>query len=880
MSYWYEEETDKYYFDADEAYRYESFFPKFLTHVKGELGGQPFELMDWVRHDIIRPLFGVKRKSDGTRRFRVVYCEVPRKNAKFCSVLEKIPTPNGWKLMRDIKEGDEVFAINGEVANVQYVSDILFNQECYRVHFENADPIIVSGDHRWLVWDKNTNQGRRVVDTETLFKNQKAGARGDWRYRVDLPGPLDLPDIPLEVDPYLLGLWLGDGTVGSSRITIGQTDLQHYCEAFKALGYDVDVKHHRSNPRVHVIHPKMGHNNDTFGFALNTTGVLKNKHIPESYFWGSIKQRLSLLQGLMDSDGTCLKTGQCVFTSVTKPLADGVYQLLCSLGYKPSIIKKPSFLNGERKQDHYRVAFFGWSDIPVFRLRRKLERLRDRPQTKIKRKNTGRYETSVRSLVRTIRGVEKIESVPVKCFAIDHPSHCFLVGKDFIPTHNTTVAAGIALAVAFLDHESGSEIYSAAADREQAAICFEIAKHMVENNKILSKMSQTYRRAITIPRTMTSYKVISADASTKHGFNAHCVIFDELHAQPNRDLWDVLLTSVGARRQPIVFAITTAGYDKNSICYEQHNYAKRVMSGEVEDDSFLPVIYGIDDDDDWTSRKAWQKANPALGISIKTEYIERECKKAQEVPTYENTFRRLHLNQWTEQDVRWIQMSVWDECGQELIDPEDLEGMECFAGLDLSATQDLTALVLAFPFENGDVKLLPFFWIPEENLWKRARKDKVPYETWRNQGLLEECPGEVIDYQRIRKKINELHERFNIREIACDRWNAQSLMTELDEQDGFTVVPLSQQMSSMSGPSKELEKLLIGRALHHGNNPILRWCAGNVTVKQDANGNIRPDKEKSTERIDGIVATICALSRAMVHCGPSSVYGGRGLLTL
>lgn len=449
-----------------------------------------------------------------------------------------------------------------------------------------------------------------------------------------------------------------------------------------------------------------------------------------------------------------------------------------------------------------------------------------------------------------------------------------------VPRKNakTTVAAGVALAVMFLDNEPGAEVYSCAGDRDQAAICFDIARQMVSNSPHLDRRAKVYRRAITVPSLMASYKVISADAHTKHGFNAHCVIFDELHTQPNRDLWDVMMTSVGARRQPIVFAITTAGFDKNSICYEMHSYAQRVKSGEVKDDTFLPVIYGASTEDDWKDPEVWARVNPGLGISLRLEHLEQECSKAQELPSYENTFKRLHLDIWTEQETRWLPMDTWNKCVGHVV-PEELKEMPCYAGLDLSSTQDLSALVLIFEVE-GKVKILPYFWIPEEGVHKRVRKDKVPYDVWLREGLLEESPGEVIDYQRIRAKINSLNEIYNIQEIACDRWNAQALMTQLDEEDGFTVVPLTQQMSSLSGPTKELEKLVVSRNLEHGNNPIMNWCAANVTIKMDANGNIRPDKEKSMEKIDGIVALICGLSRWMVHTDASSVYTERGLLTL
>ena len=447
-----------------------------------------------------------------------------------------------------------------------------------------------------------------------------------------------------------------------------------------------------------------------------------------------------------------------------------------------------------------------------------------------------------------------------------------------IPRKNgkSTLSAGIALKLLCADREPGAEVYSAAADRDQARIVFETAKEIVMNSPQLSALCKPYKYSIVVPKTGSSYKVLSAEAYSKHGLNAHGIIFDELHAQPNRELWDVLTTSTGARRQPLVVAITTAGHDHNSICYEQHEYALKVLAGIIEDPTFLAVIFAAGPDDDWRDPRVWAKANPSLGATIKAEYIEAECKRAIEVPGYQNTFRRLHLNQWTEQDVRWLPMDAWDECG-EAFDPADLEGQECFGGLDLALTKDLSALELAFPQDDGTVKVLSYFWVPEENARQRGDRDRVPYPLWIQQGLITATPGNITDFDRIREDIRELGERFNIREIAYDRWRATQLVTQLTG-DGFTMVPLGQGFASLTAPSRELEKLVIGKRLRHGGNPVLRWMASNVAAETDAAGNIKPSKKRSTERIDGIVALIMALSRMIVQPEvPESVYMHRGI---
>ena len=424
----------------------------------------------------------------------------------------------------------------------------------------------------------------------------------------------------------------------------------------------------------------------------------------------------------------------------------------------------------------------------------------------------------------------------------------------------TTLAAGLALYMLYCDGEPGAQVINAAADREQAALCFDAAKTMVEHEPMLDSRSDLFKRSIVVPTTGSAYKVISSEAYSKHGLSCSYIGADELHAWPGRELWDVLNTSTGARRQPLSVVTTTAGFDRHSICFELWDYALKVRDGIVEDPAFLPVIYAADVDDDWKLPTTWRKAHPGLGVSVKEDYFAAECAKAQAMPAYENTFRRLLLNQWTENDVRWLPMDAWDACGQDL---PDLTGATCYAGLDLSTTTDITALVLAFPIA-GTVHLMPFFWVPGESILKRSKKDRVPYDVWQRQGHIEATSGNVLDYDVIRTRINALSEKYRIKEIAIDRWNATHLSTQLSG-DGFEVVGFGQGFASMSAPCKELERRVLGREINHGNNPVLRWMASNVTVTLDAAGNMKADKAKSTERIDGIVASLMALGRVMAN---------------
>jgi phage terminase large subunit-like protein len=452
----------------------------------------------------------------------------------------------------------------------------------------------------------------------------------------------------------------------------------------------------------------------------------------------------------------------------------------------------------------------------------------------------------------------------------------------YIPRKNgkTPFAAGILNLVLFTDREIGAQMYSAAADREQAAYLFRQAKGMVENEPALASRCKIYggvgQRSIVYEAEGSAYKVISSDANTKHGGNSHLVIVDELHAQENRDLVDVLQTSMASqnRKQPLLIFITTADIDRPSICNEKLAYAQRVANGTFPDWAFLPVIYASPSGADWTSPKAWAAANPNLGVSVSREYLERECKRAQESPEYENTFKRLHLNMRTQQAKRWLQLERWDACATR-VDPLELEGQPCHAGLDLSTTTDVTALVMLFDLRGLKIAL-PKFWIPAERAEKRERRDKVPYLTWARQGLLTLTEGDVIDYDVVRADINELGGRYKFQSLGIDRWNATQITSQLTG-DGFNVMGFGQGMKEMSPPSKELERLMLAGELAHGGNPVLRWMAGNIALEQDSAGNIKPCKKRSTERIDGIVALIMAIGMATSGVdGYSQVYRGDG----
>ena len=476
-------------------------------------------------------------------------------------------------------------------------------------------------------------------------------------------------------------------------------------------------------------------------------------------------------------------------------------------------------------------------------------------------------------LIRDIFGIVKPDGN--RQFRTAFVEICKKVGKS-------ELAAAVALYLLYADNEPSAEVYGAAADRQQASIVFDVAKQMVEMSPALMKRSKLMGATKRIVNYSNAgyYQVLSAEVGGKHGFSVSGLVFDEIHTQPNRQLYDVLTKgSSDARQNPLHFIITTAGNDRHSIAYELHTKAVDILEGRRVDPTFYPVVYGLKDDEDWEDEENWYKVNPSLGYTVDIERLRDAYREAKQNPADEITFKWLRCNMWVSSTVAWIPDAIYMR-GNEPIDMDALAGRDCYAGLDLSSTGDITALVLIFPPRNEEEKyvLLPYFWIPEETIPRRVKANSVPYDIWEKQDYIMSTEGNVIHYDFIEKFIIYLSEKYHILEIAVDRWNATQMIQNL-EGEGFTIVPFGQGFSSMSAPTKEFYRLLMEGRIIHGGNPVLRWMAGNVVIDTDPAGNIKVTKAKSKEKIDGIVAAIMALDRCIRQEGQSgSVYDERGLL--
>ncbi len=436
----------------------------------------------------------------------------------------------------------------------------------------------------------------------------------------------------------------------------------------------------------------------------------------------------------------------------------------------------------------------------------------------------------------------------------------------------TTMGAGLAIYMTDFDDEPGAEVYIAATKRDQARICWDELSRMIARTPALRKRFGVIpsRANAHVVETSSKCEALGADSDTLDGLNPSGTLVDELHAHRDRKLVDLLETASGAREQPLQTYITTAGVAGISIYQEIHEYATRVVEGIVDDEEWFVYIARLDPEDDWTDPANYIKANPSLGVTVQLEELVKERDRAIEIPGKQNAFKRLRLNIQTEQVDRWLPVETWDELAIDGLTLDDMQGRKCYAALDLSSTTDVTALGLLFPRDEDDDEdaaqfvFIPCFWVPSVAIVRRGERDRVPYAQWRDGGWLYETEGDVVDQDAVKEFLRSLVDDYNIDvvEVPYDPWNAVKLATEL-QNDGFTPVTVRQGYSSLSAPSKELERLMLSGDLVHDGNPVMRWMVANVAIETDPAGNIKPSKRKSTERIDGVAALVTGLSRAI-----------------
>lgn len=447
-----------------------------------------------------------------------------------------------------------------------------------------------------------------------------------------------------------------------------------------------------------------------------------------------------------------------------------------------------------------------------------------------------------------------------------------------VPRKNgkSTLISGIGLYLLAADMEGGAEVFSAATKKDQAKIVFDDARRMSQRSPVLKNHVSSVQNNLSMEITASKFEPLGADSDTMDGLNVHGALVDELHAHKTRKVWDVLETATGARTQPMIIGITTAGFNRYSICYEQKEYSEKILNKVLNDDSYFSYMSGIDEDDDWSDENTWKKANPNYGISVKADDLERKVSKAKAMPAALNNFLTKHLNVWTSQEEKWISIESWKASAGKL---PKTDGQSCFMGIDLASKTDLTAAVMLFPQEDDSYVVKPHFFIPEEAMYEAIEKQSLPYDVWERDGYLTATPGNVIDYEFLKSYINKMARQYNIEEIAFDPWNSSQIAVDL-QNDGHKLVEVRQGYKSLSEATKELEALVLSKRLIHGDHPVLTWNMDNLVVTTDPAGNIKPDKAKATQKIDGAVAMITGLSRAILSKQGGSIYNVRGIRSL
>lgn len=729
---------------------------------------------------------------------------------------------------------------------------------------------------------KQIKRNNRIYDTRTTKQIFETLHRGDkaCNHSIDMPKAINCEDKKLLIDPYVLGAWLGDGYSASPRIILHKDDIE-IIKQFKKANYTCKqsvIAKQEARESVRMFHIKENtesikrKNSNNFFDNLKDLDLINNKHIPAAYLRASTKQRLSLLQGLMDTDGTINKNGRCISFSTTKEtLRDGVSELLWSLGIKHSIIKRKLSKENAKHKDAYILQFFTFRNIPVFRLKRKLNRMR------LESNNI----MASRSKSIHILDVKRCEPVPMRCISVDSPSKQYLCGRTFIPTHNTTLFSIIGLYMLLADNEPASEVYCCANTKDQAAILWNIAADIAEGSPKIEKYVKILRSTKVILLNQKSwFKAWSSDEGGKDGFDIHCALVDELHEWKGagREFWQKIRYGGKARKQPLCpIVATTAGSDRFSLCYEQHKYAKKIEEGTILDPTFLSLIYGIEqsvieeDPEFWKKEKYWKQANPSYEIILSKEDFEMDVLEVENDPTALSQFLRYRLGVWTESKSPWVLKSVWDKNFTEVFTEQELEGQVCFGGMDLSSVEDFTSIVYVFPFwveEKGyfRYRVLTRIFAPCYSISERVKKLNVPFDHWVNERWITETEGDTIDQEVIYHQILKDSEKFKIKELAYDRNSAAWIVNEVQKQiPEIELFPVHGSFSGMSTATKALTAAIKQGKLEHNNHIPLAWEAMNAVPEVDlGTDGFRLSKKKSEDKIDTIIALVLAFGQANI----------------
>jgi phage terminase large subunit-like protein len=835
------------------------FIEKYILVPEGILIGKPMVLLP-EQKDFIYAVYG-NVDAQGMLITRRGVFSIARKNGKGLALDTPIPTPHGWRRMGDLAVGDELFDEEGKICNVEYVSPVHIGLKCWRLAFSDGTHIVADEQHRWLTTaQKSRRAGPKVVTTPeiaaSVLVNRRDGSVSGFNHGIQVAGALRTDPVELEVDPYLLGCWLGDGYTRNANLSCGDEDVDHFRRAVgDGLQCEPAMRREKTAWSITMSGGRGGVMADKFQAKLRDIGVLGNKHIPAKYLWAGTEQRLALLQGLMDTDGTISPTGKsgamaCNFGNMNERLTDGVLLLVRSLGMKATKRKRVAKLYDREFGHSYQVQFTAWRDNAVFRLPRKFNKLKPRPAI------------STRSATLKIVACDPVESVPTRCIKVSSKSSLFLAGEGMTPTHNTgLVSALLAAHLIGPEAKENSMVYSAARSRDQAALVFNyLAKSLRLRDDLQGLVEITDSgKKIKGLAMGTEYRALSADATTAHGLSPALTIHDELGQVrgPSDPLYDALETAGGAQLEPLSLIISTQAANDADLLSTIIDDAIRTPTPEN-----VVRLYAAGKDEDVFDKKVWYRTNFALDKFRSFKDFEETAKRAKRMSAFESTFRNLYLNQRVSLLNLFVPPSVWKENG--LLEYDDsvfFDGNEVHVGIDLSSVRDLTSVVLSARDVENRVHLKCFTFTPQQGLEDRVLRDKAPYDAWVRSGHVVAVPGRTIDYSIVAEFLAENTQGMNIVGIHFDRWRMEQFKRSADEA-GFPEstdaqwLPVGQGFRDMSPRIEYFETLLLNNMVAHGENPVLTYAASNAIIVSDPAMNRKLDKSKSSARIDPMVAAV------------------------